>query len=172
MSTAIFLLLILFSNTGLAVEIEHLLATQISEAKCAAQCGSVVNDDHRSQCLEICLVVQDDESSYICTFKKLCRGGCRVACDGGEEDVKQERRLLNVVQKSCRISWELNNCDGTRFLVVGRDQGDMWNLVANKIKEKSIDLNQDDLGRYKHVRIFAITRTKIVDQATINVQPK
>ena len=163
-------LVILLISCVLAVELEVLLDQQINEAKCAAQCQSVHENDQEIQCREICLVVKGNKQSDLCRFPKLCQKGCKVACQ--KERVQPGSRIVRYLQKSCQLFWRLDHAsNGIVFILAGKDQGDMWNVMANKLTQNTWNLNKHDLGRFTEVSIFAVSSTGVMDQTDLKLQP-
>ena len=54
-------------------------------------------------------------------------------------------RMTSLVQQSCQLvlQVEMKETENVVFVVAGRDQSGMWNLMFKKISEETVELTDD-----------------------------
>ena len=162
-------IVLLLPQIVLSVNLEKLLNDKISDAKCFAQCQAAANEEDREQCFVICKIIQETPETDLCELSEICLGGCRIAC-GEQNRPNMETRFLNVVLDKCKLSWEV---EGDRkkvaFLVAGEDQGNMWNLVFNKLTSNKVHLTPQMAAKFVKIQIFAINEMEVSDKISISL---
>ena len=88
------------------------------------------------------------------------------------ESVTNTIRKTSLVQQSCQLVWqvEVKETENVVFVVVGRDQSGMWNLVFKKISEKSVELTEQMTAMIVEVTILAVNKEGVVDKATVEIE--
>ena len=135
-----FLLLVLSLSlsSSLALDLEKLFRDKISDARCFSQCQRAQTPEDQDQCFVICKTLEDHLQEDLCSLTAVCTGGCKVACDAAlrrtlpREEPQSQFQAVSLQQ--CELTWDLeNNSQEVVFMVAGRDQGGMWNLMKNHI---------------------------------------
>ena len=138
---------ILLTHRAQSQSVETLIHSTISSAQCQARCFSLSTTSDKEDCLTICPIVQANPNTSICRFPTLCTGGCKTACQMLDkvDSVMNTIRMTSLVQQSCQLVWqvEMKETENVVFVVAGRDQSGMWNLMFKKISEETVELTDD-----------------------------
>ena len=169
----LFLTSIIFINTCAGLNlVEILFKSKINDAKCFARCQSVETEQERTQCLSLCnILINNPEDEDICSLSSVCTGGCRVACDAAEDGDDLEKISLGggSIEK-CKLSWNLEKTGGdVVFLIAGRDQAGMWNLISNTVTETSMELSYTLAAKMVEIQIFAVGAHEVHDIISVEV---
>ena len=120
-----------------SVPVEKLLQSTISSAQCHARCLPLSSPSDQKDCLTICSTVQSHPATSLCRYPPLCTGGCQTACQGPVTTATsyKHRKLSNLVQQSCQLSWQLEKERNKNvvFVLEGKDRIGMWSLISNKV---------------------------------------
>ena len=157
--------------TGLNL-VEILFKSKINDAKCFARCQSVETEQERTQCLSLCnILINNPEDEDICSLSSVCAGGCRVACDAAEDgDDLENIELGGGSIDGCKLTWNLEKTGGdVVFLIAGRDQAGMWNLISNTVTETSMELSYTLAAKMVEIQIFAVGAHEVHDIISIEV---
>ena len=103
---------------------------------------------------------------------EVCLGGCKIACGDQNRPNKfaQETKFLNVVLDECKLSWEVEGDNkNVAFLLAGEDQGNMWNLVYNKLTANEVQLTPQMAVKFVNIQVFAISEMKVTDKISMNL---
>ena len=168
-----FLTTISFITTCTGINlVEILFKSKINDAKCFARCQSVETEQERTQCLSLCnILINNPEDEDICSLSSVCTGGCRVACDAAEDGDDLEKISLGggSIEK-CKLSWNLEKTGGdVVFLIAGRDQAGMWNLISNTVTETSMELSYTLAAKMVEIQIFAVGAHEVHDIISVEV---
>jgi hypothetical protein len=165
---------ILLTHPTKSQSVETLLHSTISSAQCQARCLSLFTTSDQEDCLTICPIVQANPTTSICRFPTLCTGGCKTACQKLDkvDSVRSTIRMTSLVQQSCQLVWqvEMKETENVTFVVAGRDQSGMWNLLFKKISEKSVELTEQMTGKFVEVTVLAVNKEGVVDKATVEIE--
>ena len=163
-----FLLLVLSLtlSSSLALDLEKLFRDKISDARCFSQCQRAETVEDQDQCFVICKTLEDRLEEDLCSLTAVCTGGCKVACDAalrktlpGEESQSQ---FLEVSLHQCELSWQLEDAsEDVVFMVAGRDQGGMWNLMRNHLTSQHTVLTPRQAAKFVEVEVFAISAVQV-----------
>jgi hypothetical protein len=87
------------------------------------------------------------------------------------DSVKNTIRMTSLVQQSCQLVWqvEMKETENVVFVVAGRDQGGMWNLMFKKISERSVELTELMTAKFVEVTVLAVYKEGVVDKATVEI---
>ena len=166
---AIFVFVSILPQSILSVNLEKLLHDKISDAKCFAQCQEAANEDDRSQCFVICKILQENPQTNLCGMSEVCLGGCKIACDDRNK-FAMETKFLNVVLEECQLSWEVEgDSKNVAFLVAGKDQGNMWNLIFNKLSINEVYLTPQMGAKFVKIQVFVINGKKFDDKISLDL---
>ena len=151
----------------LSINLEALLESQISDAKCFARCEAATTEEDQGQCFVICKMLQETTRTDLCSMMEVCRGGCRIACSAAEHSSVQ---ISGVTLDQCTLSWRLED-DRTNvvFLVAGEDQGSMWNLIENNLTTPQLNLTPQLASKLVNIRIFAISGHEVMDKISLKI---
>ena len=102
-------------------------------------------------------------------MSEVCLGGCKIACDDRNK-FAMETKFLNVVLDECKVSWEVEG-DGKNiaFLIAGKDQGNMWNLIFNKISVNEVYLTPQMGAKFVKIQVFVINGKKFDDKISLDL---
>ena len=162
-----FLLLVLSLALGssLAVSLEKLFQAKISDARCFSQCKRAETAEDQDQCFVICKTLEDHLEEDLCSLTAVCTGGCKVACDAALRKtltVEPQPQLQEVSLEQCELSWELDvTSQDVVFMVAGRDQGGMWNLVENHLTSQQVLLTPRQAAKFVQVEVFAVSAGQV-----------
>ena len=152
----------------ISVNLEKLLHDKISDAKCFAQCHEAANEEDRSQCFVICKIIQENPQTNLCGMSEVCLGGCKIACDDRNK-FAMETKFLHVALEKCKLSWEVEgDNENVAFLVAGKDQGNMWNLIFNKLSTNEVYLTPQMGAKYVKIQVFVINGKKVTDKISLD----
>ena len=167
------LLLIILINTCAGLNlVETLFKSKINDAKCFARCQSVETEQERTQCLSLCnILINNPEDEDICSLSSVCTGGCRVACDAAEDGDELEKTVFGDGSiDECQLSWSLKKSGrDVVFLIVGRDQAGMWNLISNTVMETSMELSYTLAAKMVEIQIFAVGAQEVHDIISVDI---
>ena len=156
-------------QTILSLNLEKLLADKISDAKCFAKCQEAATEEDRGQCFIICKIIQENPETDVCSLAEVCLGGCKVACGERDED-EMKTKFMSVALDGCKLSWAV---EGDRtdvaFLVAGEDQGNMWNLVHNKLTSSEVYLTAQMAAKFVNIQIFVINGLQVTDTISLDI---
>ena len=163
----VLLVLSLTLSSSLALDLEKLFRDKISDARCFSQCQQAETVEDQDQCFVICKTLEDRLEEDLCSLTAVCTGGCKVACDAalrktlpGEES---QPRFQEVSLHQCDLSWGLEDAsEDVVFMVAGRDQGGMWNLMRNHLTSKHTVLTPRQAAKFMEVEVFAISAGQVV----------
>ena len=161
-----FLLLVLSLTVSpsLGLDLENLFRDKISDARCFSQCQRAQTAEDQDQCFVICKTLEDQLQEDLCSLTAVCTGGCKVACDAalrktlpGEESQSQPQ-FQEVSLHQCKLAWQLeDDTEDVAFMVAGRDQGGMWNLMVNHLTSQQVVLSPRQAAKFVEVEVFAIS---------------
>ena len=120
--------------------------------------------------MAICSIVQTNPSTSLCRYPTLCTSGCQAAC---QHPPKTETSLASLVQQDCHLVWQLADQEEKQnvvFVVAGRDQGGMWNLIFDMVTERSVELTEEMTAKFLEITILAVDSQEVVDKATIGIE--
>ena len=153
--------------------VETLLHSALSSAQCQAKCLSnpfLLMPEDQEDCLTICSIVQTNPSTSLCRYPTLCTGGCKAAC---QHPPKTDTSLVSLVQQDCHLVWQLADQEDNQnvvFVVAGRDQGGMWNLMFNKLTERAVVLSEEMTAKFIDVTVLAVDSQGVVDKASVTIE--
>ena len=154
--------------------VETLFHSAISSAQCQAKCLSSATPEDRQDCLTICPIVQSNPSSSLCRYPTLCTGGCQTACQrpAKTDSVHQDSKLSSLVQQSCQLTWKMkqNEKENVVFVVAGKDQVGMWNLMFNKITERRVELTELMTAKFVEITVLAVDSQEVLDKTTVKIE--
>ena len=162
-----FLLLLLSLTLGssLAVNLEKLFQAKISDARCFSQCQRAETAEDQDQCFVICKTLEEQLEEDLCSLTAVCTGGCKVACDAALRKTltaEPQPQLQRVSLEQCELSWELDvTSQDVVFMVAGRDQGGMWNLVENHLTSQQVLLTPRQAAKFVQVEVFAVSAGQV-----------
>ena len=163
-----FLLLVLAVTVSpsLGVDLEKLFRDKISDARCFSQCQQAQTAEDQDQCFVICKTLEDHLQEDLCSLTAVCTGGCKVACDAAlrrtlpREEPQSQFQAVSLQQ--CELTWDLeNNSQEVVFMVAGRDQGGMWNLMKNHITSQHTVLTARQAAKFVELQLFAISAGQV-----------
>ena len=170
MSTTQTIIFLTFIQSVLTLQLEKLFKEKISDAKCFAKCQEAPTQEDRSQCFVICKILQENPGTDLCSLNEVCLGGCQLACDKTQGIIQEiPRRFEKVVLDDCELSWNLDGNGHVVFLIAGKDQGNMWNLMFNKLSSSKVNLNPQMASKFTKVQIFAINRKHVMDKIELSL---
>ena len=167
-----FLLLVLSLTVSpgpsLALDLEKLFRAKISEARCFSQCQRAQTAEDQDQCFVICKTLEDHLQEDLCSLTAVCTGGCKVACEAalrktlpGEEPQSQPQ-FQEVSLHQCELAWQLEDVtEDVVFMVAGRDQGGMWNMMVNHLTSQQVVLSPRQAAKFVEVEVFAISADQV-----------
>ena len=142
--------------------VEVLFRHKINEARCQATCLTSAVED-RIQCEEGCGILQRDPEAgeNLCSLTSMCEEGCRTACDAEvTRSPDTLMRITEVKMESRDLSWQTEDADNVVFVVAGKDQAGMWNLVRYAVTETKLELSVALAARMVEVVVFAVTKLR------------
>ena len=153
-------------TASLAVNLEKLFQAKISDARCFSQCQRAETAEDQDQCFVICKTLEDHLQEDLCSLTAVCTGGCKVACDAAlrrtlpREEPQSQFQAVSLQQ--CELTWDLeNNSQQVVFMVAGRDQGGMWNLMKNHITSQHTILTARQAAKFVELQVFAISAGQV-----------
>ena len=117
------------------------------------------------------VLINNPEDEDICSLSSVCSGGCKVACEAAEDkdDLEVTQFEAGSLDK-CQLSWTLEKSDGdVVFLIAGRDQAGMWNLISNTVVDTSMELSYSLAAKMEEVQIFAVGAHEVHDIISVDV---
>ena len=174
MTLKIFLTLTLFFGMTRPLSlVETLFRHKINEARCQSTCLASDTAEDRSQCEEVCTILQRSPGAGqdLCSLTSMCDGGCRAACDA---QVTRSRdtvtRITDVRMESCDLSWDLETeaAGNVVFVVAGRDQAGMWSLIRDSVTDTKLELSVALAARMLEVVVFAV-KGQSVDRMSLDI---
>ena len=163
-----FLLLVLAVTVSpsLGLDLEKLFRDKISDARCFSQCQQAQTAEDQDQCFVICKTLEDHLQEDLCSLTAVCTGGCKVACDAALRRTlpseEPQSQFQGVSLQQCELTWELeNNSEEVVFMVAGRDQGGMWNLMKNHITSQHTVLTARQAAKFVELQLFAISAGQV-----------
>ena len=164
-----FLLLVLSLtlSSSLALDLEKLFRDKISDARCFSQCQRAETVEDQDQCFVICKTLEDRLEEDLCSLTAVCTGGCKVACDAALMKTlpaeESQPQFLEVSLHQCELSWQLEDAsEEVVFMVAGRDQGGMWNMMVNHLTSQQVVLSPRQAAKFVEVEVFAISAGQLV----------
>ena len=152
--------------------LEILFKKNINEAKCFTRCQSAQTEAEMTQCMNICERLINKPEDNLCSLTSVCDGGCRIACDA-EDDVKKvenEPVFIEGFINKCLVSWQSDRGSGdVVFMITGRDQAGMWNLIRNTVEDSSIELSYRLAAKMVEIQIFAIGSHHVSDILSVDI---
>ena len=167
----LFLTTIFFITTCTGINlVELLFKSKINEAKCFARCQSAETELERTRCLSLCdVLINNPEDEDICSLSSVCSGGCEVACDTADDDLEKTKFEAGSLDR-CQLSWNLEKTGGdVVFLIAGRDQAGMWNLISNTVVDTSMELSYTLAAKMVEIQIFAVGAHDVHDVTSVDV---
>ena len=176
MDPKIFLTLTLLIGMSQSLSlVETLFRHKITEAKCKSTCLASGTAEDRSQCEEVCGILQKNTEAGqdLCSLTSMCDGGCRVACDAkvtSSIDAVTSTSITDVKMESCELSWNLEKeaAEHVVFIVAGRDQAGMWSLVRDAVMNTKLELSVALAARMVEVVVFAV-KGETVDRVNLDI---
>ena len=174
MTLKIFLTLTLFLGMTQSLSlVETLFRHKINAARCQSTCLASDTAEDRSQCEEVCGILQRDPEAGqdLCSLTSMCDGGCRAACDA---QVTRSRdtvtSITDVRMESCELSWDLvtEASGNVVFVVAGRDQAGMWSLVRDAVTNTKLELSVALAARMVEIVVFAVKGER-VDRVSLDI---
>ena len=163
-----FLLLLLSLTVGssLALNLEKLFRAKISDARCFSQCQRAETAEDQDQCFVICKALEDQLEEDLCSLSAVCTGGCQVACEAATRKrlpvVEPRPQFQEVSLAQCELAWQLDLASQeVVFMVAGRDQGGMWNLVLNHLTTQRVLLTPRQAAKFVELEVFAISAGQV-----------
>lgn len=101
-------------------------------------------------------------------MREECHKSCLSVLQTSFEPKENEASVLTADIDSCSLNWmcEIPYMSVT-FLLAGKDQGDMWHILANNLSNTSFPLLL--LSRYTSIRILAVTSLGLVGEANVEL---
>ena len=160
------LLLSLTVGSSLALNLEKLFRAKISDARCFSQCQRAETAEDQDQCFVICKALEDQLEEDLCSLSSVCTGGCKVACDAAQRKrlpvVEPRPQFQEVSLAQCELAWQLDLAtQEVVFMVAGRDQGGMWNLVLNHLTTQRVLLTPRQAAKFVELEVFAISAGQV-----------
>ena len=160
------LLLSLTVGSSLALNLEKLFRAKISDARCFSQCQRAETAEDQDQCFVICKALEDQLEEDLCSLSAVCTGGCEVACDAALRKrlpvVEPRPQFQEVSLAQCELAWQLDLAtQEVVFMVAGRDQGGMWNLVLNHLTTQRVLLTPRQAAKFVELEVFAISAGQV-----------
>ena len=160
------LLLSLTLGSSLAVNLEKLFQAKISDARCFSQCQRAETAEDQDQCFVICKALEDQLEEDLCSLSAVCTGGCQVACEAAlrktQPVVEPRPQFQEVSLAQCELAWQLDLASPeVVFMVAGRDQGGMWNLVLNHLTTQRVLLTPRQAAKFVELEVFAISAGQV-----------
>ena len=166
------LLALTFTNC-LAINLEKLFKDKISDAKCFSQCQQAETEEDQDQCFVICKTLSEYPEEELCSLTSVCTGGCQVACGAAfrtAEDT-EESKFEGISFSQCELSWDLEKPSGdVVFLIAGRDQGGMWNLLVNHLTTQQTLLTARQANKFTEIQVFAISSVQVEDIVSVDIR--
>ena len=138
---------------------ETLLKPTMKLATCQARCVGVSSEE-MSECLQLCSEVLTHPSLSLCSYPRFCTGSCRAACQSSRPE---QSRLISLVQQDCLLSWQLDQVDSAVFVVTGRDQGGMINIISSHQVVSSLPLTPHLTNKFTHITVTAVDSQGILN---------
>ena len=115
-------------------------------------------------------ILFSNPTTSICKFPSLCVGGCQAACK--TDSLDQTLKLSGLVQQSCKLSWQLEQetTDNVVFVLAGKDLGGMWNLMFDKLTERTVDLTEHMTAKFVDVVVLAVGPHGVTDKAAVSIE--
>ena len=71
-------------------------------------------------------------------------------------------QLREVSLEQCELSWELDvTSQDVVFMVAGRDQGGMWNLLENHLTSQQVLLTPRQAAKFVQLEVFAVSAGQV-----------
>ena len=146
-------------------ELESLIQTQISSARCQLTCVDVQDDStEHERCMRVCLT--GDYS--VCDYDWLCVGsGCRKACKTNQHKFI----FTDITVKNCRMTipeTELNR--DVLYIIGAKDKNNMWRLLDGESRPNDIlNLEADDVSKFLAIGVLGVSSAGIVERQTISI---
>ena len=142
--------------------LQRLLRGRIAEAQCGLKCKEKKRQD---TCVKTCQEILLSENSTLSVRQKTshrpsCSTGClRTTKEGGSIKIDLRKTL-------CFITWNQRKETGQlSYLVVAKDLGGKWHLVANPLDATSI--SRVLVEHYIEVRLLVISEEGLEDEASL-----
>ena len=172
MRTAL-LLVFLVQMSVSANLVEILFKNNINEAKCSSRCQASTTELEKTQCLNICERLVKKPEDDLCSLSSVCVGGCRIACGSGDDEWEEEDSSVfrHGSITRCLVSWQMERTSrDVVFMVTGRDQAGMWNLIRNTVVDTSMELSYTMAAKMVEIQIFAVGSHRVSDILSVDIR--
>ena len=143
-----------------------LVSTQIQSGTCQSKCSELASHDEEYKCIQICQdgSVCDDISRY----SWLCGEGCIQAC---RRPVLPTVFIKNLEQKSCVLSWKLNQDVPVRYIIGAQDQAGMLKILRDGTRSNWMNLSSDQFFVFNKIFILVVSAVGLVDKTSLELNP-
>ena len=88
------------------------------------------------------------------------------------DSVNNTIRMTNLVQQSCQLVWqvEMKETENVVFVVAGRDESGMWNLMFKEISENTVELTEHMTDKFVEVTVLVVNMEGVVDKAAVEIE--